>query len=546
MRRALLTSAISALWILGATAAPAQDAQPAKATYDKWCAGCHGVDGKGEGFAAATMLPRPRDFTTALYQIRTTPSGALPTDEDIRRIIDVGMPGTAMPGWAKHLGEQERMALVAYLKAFSPRFESQDSPEPVEIGSAPGESEEALAEGRQIYEKIECWKCHGRAGRGGGPSAPTLEDDQGFPIAAADLTESWNFNGGATTDEIFTRLMTGLNGTPMPSFADLIDAEVVTEEQLWRVAQYVRSLSPEEPEAKEVIRAGLTEGALPERVDDPAWAGVERFYVPLVGQVIEAPRWFTPSVDGVWVQALHDGEDLALLVTWHDPSESPTPKWNEWEAKVLAAVLPEGSSGEGAQADTSAVPDTTGASNPAGAVARGPVGGLHDALMVQFPTTIPDGMERPYFLMGSEEKPVYLWRWESGPAGAREALARGLTAFEPLPGEGVLSAQAVYSEGAWQLLIRRSLKAEGAEGRLQLEPGKAIPMALFAWDGSNGESGSQGSISTWYFLHLDQPAAATLYAVPILAMLLTAGLGVVVVSRARRRESDHARDAGSS
>ena len=185
MRRALLTLAMSALWILGATAAPAQDAQPAKATYDKWCAGCHGVDGKGEGFAAATMLPRPRDFTTALYQIRATPSGALPTDEDIRRVIDVGMPGTAMPGWAKHLGEQERMALVAYLKAFSPRFENQDPPEPIEIGSAPGESEEALAEGRQIYEKIECWKCHGQAGRGGGPSAPTLEDDQGFPIAAA-------------------------------------------------------------------------------------------------------------------------------------------------------------------------------------------------------------------------------------------------------------------------------------------------------------------------------------------------------------------------
>ena len=45
------------------------------------------------------MLPRPRDFTKGVYQIRTTASGELPTDADIRRVIDDGMPGTAMPEW---------------------------------------------------------------------------------------------------------------------------------------------------------------------------------------------------------------------------------------------------------------------------------------------------------------------------------------------------------------------------------------------------------------------------------------------------------------
>src|SRR5687768_5271762 len=93
-----------------------------KAVYDRWCAGCHGADGKGVGPGAARMLPRPRDFTRAQYQIRTTASGELPTDADIRRIIDFGMPGTAMPGWEEILTENERDELVTYLKSFSRFF----------------------------------------------------------------------------------------------------------------------------------------------------------------------------------------------------------------------------------------------------------------------------------------------------------------------------------------------------------------------------------------------------------------------------------------
>ena len=86
---------LAALFLAPATLA-AQDAPPGKAEYERWCAGCHGVDGKGEGPGAATMMPRPRDFTTGRYQIRSTPSGALPTDQDLTRVILDGMPGTAI------------------------------------------------------------------------------------------------------------------------------------------------------------------------------------------------------------------------------------------------------------------------------------------------------------------------------------------------------------------------------------------------------------------------------------------------------------------
>jgi DMSO reductase family type II enzyme heme b subunit len=478
------------------------------------------------------MMPRPRNFTSGKYQIRSTPSGALPTDEDILSVILDGMPGTAMPGWRDHFDDQESRDLVAYLKYFSAFFETQSEAEPLPVTSAPGADEEALAEGKEFYEKIECNKCHGAAGRGNGPSAPTLEDDDDRPVRAADLTENWLFNGGGSVEEIHERLITGLNGTPMPSFHDLIASEFMTEEQLWHVAQYVRSLSPEEPpRVNEVVRGARIEGELPGSVDDEAWEAAERFYVPLVGQVIVDPRWFAPTVDGVWVQALHNGRELALRIIWHDPSRSPDPEWEEWRAKVASLMTSAGLPETAEPTDSLATADTT-ASAPGSAAIDPP-----DALVVQFPRSIPEGMERPYFLMGNDRDPVYLWRWENGRQGAEERLARGLAVNEPLNGAkpGAVTAEVVYDDGEWRLMLRRAMDAGDVEDRLGFEAGRAIPMALFAWDGSNGESGTQGSIGSWYFLYLDQPTASTVYVAPILATLLTAALGVVVVMRAQRR-----------
>src|ERR1041384_297 len=75
---------------------PAQDTTAGKTVYVKWCAGCHGDTGAGDGPAAHYMLPRPRDFTGAVFKIRTTASGQLPTDADLMRAIDDGLFGTAM------------------------------------------------------------------------------------------------------------------------------------------------------------------------------------------------------------------------------------------------------------------------------------------------------------------------------------------------------------------------------------------------------------------------------------------------------------------
>ena len=93
-----------------------------KVVYNRWCASCHGETGAGDGDGARFMLPRPRDFTAGAFQIRTTKSGQIPTDEDLMHIVDEGMPGTAMPGWRADLSAQDRADVVAYIKTFSRRF----------------------------------------------------------------------------------------------------------------------------------------------------------------------------------------------------------------------------------------------------------------------------------------------------------------------------------------------------------------------------------------------------------------------------------------
>src|SRR5204863_880162 len=277
--------------------------------------GCHGETGAGDGPAAAYMLPRPRNFTGAVYKIRTTASGQLPADADLRRAIDEGLPGSAMPPWKGRLSDAERRDVLAYLKTFSSFFaDTSQHVVALKFGSEPGggTSAEALKVGRQFYDSIGCRKCHGDQGRGDGPSAPTLKDDASHPIFAANLHENWRFNGGGTVEDIYHRLRTGLDGTPMPSFSDLIENKFLTDEQKWRVAQSVRSLSPQDaPVVRDVIHAPLTK-RLPHAPDDSAWCSVDEYWFPLIGQIVRKEGWFAPAVAGVWVKAVHTADSIAF------------------------------------------------------------------------------------------------------------------------------------------------------------------------------------------------------------------------------------------
>ena len=155
-----------------------------KKLYLKYCSQCHGEKGDGEGYAAPHLRPRPRNFTTGKFKVRTTPNGALPTHQDLVNIIRRGMPYTSMPAWP-NLSDQEVSDLAYFITTFSPDFSNAENvPQPVTLPSAPSATKESIELGKKLYEETGCVKCHGTLGRGDGPSAPTLKDDWGHPIRA--------------------------------------------------------------------------------------------------------------------------------------------------------------------------------------------------------------------------------------------------------------------------------------------------------------------------------------------------------------------------
>src|SRR3954447_13184720 len=59
--------------------------------YMKNCVFCHGARGDGKGEMGLTVKPLPRDFGLGVFKYRSTPSGSLPTDDDLMRTVRTGI-----------------------------------------------------------------------------------------------------------------------------------------------------------------------------------------------------------------------------------------------------------------------------------------------------------------------------------------------------------------------------------------------------------------------------------------------------------------------
>jgi mono/diheme cytochrome c family protein len=223
------------------------NARHGKALYQRYCIFCHGPQGDGRGESAPYLDPKPRDFTKAVFKCRSTPSGSLPLDSDLYNTISRGVHASGMPSW-KPLLRQERADLVAYVKTFSSVFQEEKPGAPVTIPPEPPSSPESVKRGADLFGSMNCWSCHGKDGRGHGPSAAALTDSNGFPITPFDLTSGMRFKCGESDQEMFRDLVTGLDGTPMPSFAAAMSAD-----QMWDVVHYIRTLNV----SKAHSRAGM-------------------------------------------------------------------------------------------------------------------------------------------------------------------------------------------------------------------------------------------------------------------------------------------------
>ncbi len=216
------------------TWSPGADLPPAtplgKRVYAQRCAICHGAEGRGNGPAAPSLHPQPRDFTAGVFKYQSTPQGSPPTDADLLRTVRQGLHASAMPAFGDLLHEDELKAVVETVKGFSTAFAT---PAPA-LASPPKPPRTAasIERGRVTYALMKCEACHGADGR----STKLLEDMKGQPIPSRDLTAPWTFRGGSEPEQLWLRLTTG-SGT-MPSYA-----AAASDDDRWALVDYLTSIA---------------------------------------------------------------------------------------------------------------------------------------------------------------------------------------------------------------------------------------------------------------------------------------------------------------
>ncbi|MGR3176992.1 MAG: c-type cytochrome [Candidatus Anammoxibacter sp.] len=484
--------------------------------FNRQCASCHGEGGMGDGLGAYLLRPHPRDFSLAKFRLVSTVNH-IPSDDDLFKTITNGMPGTAMPPW-EHLSKEDRTVLVHYVRHLAKegkvkRLMAKSKRRTLEKAQAiadrkltPGEkiklpdrnpqTMENISEGRRLYV-AKCAGCHGPEGTGDGRT--DLKDDAGFPIMPRDFTRGV-FKGGAQVDDIAYRILAGIPATPMPSFAEL------TGDELWSLVYYVKSLANPtsqklvEQKKREVV-AKRIDGELNKELNLQVWAQAKPVYLAVL------PLWWRKDmVSGVYVQALHNGTQIAVRMVWEDSTMND---------HVL---------GQRTFSDGAAVQFSPSDDPPFFAMGywqdpvniwnwkawREPEASLKYQNVQAIRLNMPDDQYPSAGFLG--EKVLYSTASDVGnpvaakePASSIEDLNAGgfgtLTSQDP--DSQNVTGRGVWKDGFWEVIYIRDM-VSGYEGDIKFSAGDDISVAFAIWDGEHKDRNGQKSVTIWHKLIIEE------------------------------------------
>jgi mono/diheme cytochrome c family protein len=530
-----------------------------KRVYFTKCVWCHGVDGGGDGPGADRLWPRPRNFNQGTFKIRHTASGELPLfdakkpvpgQNDLFETVTHGLPGSAMPPWEGILTEEQRLQVLSFVttqlvkdrKFTDAKSESQTVLQLSELKPVAA-SEESLKKGAELIVEKKCVECHGMEGRGDG-NAFNLKDDWGFSIQPANWHKCWNFRGSRqdpyNVTNIFRTFSTGVNGTPMPSFADN-----TTVEERWHIANFVNSLCEREADGKPlqidpladkpkinfVLPAGVVEGEIPTDPENELWTKRTRRYVAMGGQITHKPRNFVNRIDDIWVKALYNDQHVVFMFQWDDRTKSVAEGKLPWAPTSVNVDVKEQDPRTGEEGSIAMHQNNYTVYNDAIAVQTA-------VKWKELPSPI-----KPRYLWGSNEQfPVDILKWEAD-GSLRAFKGTGWDKdFEERFNyeENIKVLHSEWKNGRWTVMIQRPLGNKTDQDYDEdtfFEMGQYIPTVFFAWDGHNGDAGRKMAVSAFYYTFLEPPTPREAYIYPI---AIAAGVvlleGWVLVRRSNRRK----------
>lgn len=490
--------------------------------YRRLCASCHGESGDGAGPSARFLYPRPRNFRREQFRMVTT-TNLVPSDDDLLRVLDRGMPGSSMFSFG-HLSLDDRKALVAHVRGLVQKgLEDRFKQEAAEFGeepdlelmaeivqertqpgpaielpkSWPANDAASVARGRELYVKASCAACHGEKGRGDG--IQVQKDEMEMPIRPRDYTQGI-FKGGRDRESLFARIALGVPGTPMPS------TPALSSEETADLVHFIQSLSSPDTENR-VVHKRLTlpvakaDAPLPQAIPESAWSIAQA--TPLV----VSPLWWRDDADpDLRAQVLHDGKTLAVRLSWRDATRN-TRAIHTDEFPDMAAVqlyqgpgqtepfLGMGGAGEpvaiwlwnaAAQADSKEFAD---------------VDTVYPNMIVDYyPDETPgDG---PRLHPTNRQPRDFLTAWAAGNqrsdptrllAGSDlSARGPGSVTLHPPTAQNV-HAQGDWKEGRWTVVLRAPL---------DVPPDGKVSIGFALWDGAVLDRNGQKLVSIWHDLDL--------------------------------------------
>lgn len=492
------------------------------------CAGCHGETGDGEGVAARFLYPRPRNFRENQFRVVTT-ANKVPSESDLVQVITRGMPGSAMMPFAQ-LSEADRKELATYVRQLAGAgirdlelqraAAEKEKINPEELDASivelltpgallqvppdlPVSGPESIARGKLLYEKDACAACHGPTGKGDGPQ--DQRDRSGWPIKPRDFGRGI-YKGGYDVQQLYARIMLGMPGTPMPS-------STIPTADAGDLINFILSLSTPATRAqtehkRRLIVAKRTPAPLGAEISESTWntAAAE--------SILVSPLWWREHVDPeLRVAALHDGQTIALRLTWIDVSKNDaTVRPQDFEDMAAMQVF------------KGSVEPFLGMGSPAQGVDV-----WHWRASWHGAAQAPPDVETAHPNMA-----IDMYPFERPGAGPRHASADqprefitaraagnlrsdpsetftgtnlqvkgvGTTTMRPKMSQ-IVKATGEWRTGRWTVTLRRNLTATPEEG-VALGPGDRVSVAFAIWDGAFRDRNGQKLVSIWHDLQLEQ------------------------------------------